>query len=572
MSKKSTPAKDFYEIQSKQWKKSILILTALVIFYFVAFGLIALAFLLSLGVFVADLKVWTGPFLWKWMMGVLAVAAIVGLVHFFEARRTGAAFILKRLDARLPDISDRYHQQYVNVVEEMRIACGLPWVKAYVLPQFALNSMALVEADGTPCVVVTEGLLADCTRDELQAVAAHELAHISRGDAFYVTLVCSLAGFLEKLREAMEPEEAPAQERAKTGRGGAPPALIYLTVAFSSLVMRLLSMLLSRERETLADAAAVEICRNPTALARALYKAHLKSSLIGDFGLAFSPLFIVAPGLTGDSDSFLSRLFNSHPPLMRRIKQLARMVGLKPAHIIDQVWEGQKLREEARTVLLSLEERRADTVEAGEEISSGVSEDRPWLIQDVKGKWQGPFTLEELISLPYFHPLRIVKNVTEDVAGRAREFPHVRLALQRMAEKKPVDPAKKDRCPQCGLRLRETFYEGVTIKSCPHCGGKLVDSGKMERILLRREFGFSESLIEKARHFKEGFLLNPVKKYRAKEKDARQFGCPECGTRMVVRPYSYQHFIPVDKCLACGKIWFEADELEIVQALVEKKA
>jgi hypothetical protein len=50
---------------------------------------------------------------------------------------------------------------------------------------------------------------AGSTRDELQAVAAHELAHISRGDAFYVTLVCSLANFLEKIMAAMEPENSP---------------------------------------------------------------------------------------------------------------------------------------------------------------------------------------------------------------------------------------------------------------------------------------------------------------------------------------------------------------------------
>jgi len=571
MSKKSTFAADFYEIQSKQWKKSVFILTALVLFYFIAFGLITLAVLVSLGLFAANVLVWSGPFLWKWLMAVLAAASIVGLLHFYEARRTGAPYILKRLDSRLPDISDRYHQQFANVVEEMRIACGLPTVKAYILPQFAVNSMALVEPDGTPCVVVTEGLLADCTRDEIQAVAAHELAHISRGDAFYVTLVCSLANFLEKLREAMEPEDAPAQERAESGRGGAPPALIYLSVAFSSLVMHFLSMLLSRERETLADAAAVEISRNPAALARALYKAHLKSSLVGDFGLAYSPLFMVAPGLTGDSESFLSRLFNSHPPLMRRVKHLARMAGLEPANIIRQAWEGQRLREKARTVLSPTEERRRGTAGATEETAAGAKEEKAWMIQDTRGKWQGPFALEELLFLPYFTPLRIVRNVTEDEAAQAREFPHVRLALERLRRKKPVDPSRKGRCPKCRVPLRETFYEGVAIKTCPHCSGKLVDSAKMERILLRREFDFAESLIEKARTFREQFLLNPVKLYRTKEKEARHFACPECGYRMLARPYNYQYFIPVDKCLACGNIWFDADELEILQALIEKK-
>jgi Zn-finger nucleic acid-binding protein len=47
--------------------------------------------------------------------------------------------------------------------------------------------------------------------------------------------------------------------------------------------------------------------------------------------------------------------------------------------------------------------------------------------------------------------------------------------------------------------------------------------------------------------------------------------CPNCGTRMLPRPYNYQYFIPVDKCLSCYKIWFDADELEILQILIEKR-
>ncbi|MDH7511898.1 MAG: M48 family metalloprotease [Clostridiales bacterium] len=564
---------DFYEIQSKQRKKSILILAVLTIFYFAAIGLISLAVLASSGLFGLNLGVWTGTFLWKWLAAVLIVSSIIAFFHFYEARRTGAPYILKRLDARPPDLSDRYHQQFANVVEEMRIACALPEVNAYVLPQFAVNSMALVEPDGTPCVVVTEGLLADSARDELQAVVAHELGHISRGDAFYVTLVCSLANFLEKLREALEPEDAPAKDKTETRRGGASPVLIYLTVLTTSISMRLLSALLSREREILADAAAVEISRHPVGLARLLYKAHLKSSLIGDFGLTYSPLFIVAPQLTGESDGFFSRLFNSHPPLMKRVKLLARMAGLEPAHVIQQVWEGQKLREEARTRLYPFDDQGLGATKAeGSEGAPSFGENRGWLIQDSKGKWRGPFGLEEILFLPYFTPLRIIKSIQEDLTAQAREFPQIRLALERLRKKRPVDPSKKDRCPPCRVPLSDNFYEGVEIKVCSRCGGKLVDSAKMERILLRREFDFSQTLIEKARAFKEEFLLNPVKKQREKEKAVRGYVCPNCGYRMVPRPYNYQYFIPADKCLACGHIWFDADELEILQVLIEKKA
>jgi hypothetical protein len=94
----------------------------------------------------------------------------------------------------------------------------------------------------------------------------------------------------------------------------------------------------------------------------------------------------------------------------------------------------------------------------------------------------------------------------------------------------------------------------------------------MDRIIMRREVSFSDALRAKAKDFREQFLLNPVKKQRAKEQDAENLYCPSCGQRLLARPYSYQYFIPVDKCLACYKIWFDADELELLQILVEKKA
>jgi Zn-dependent protease with chaperone function/Zn-finger nucleic acid-binding protein len=566
--------RDFYEIQRRQWQKSLFVFFVLILFYFFAVGLISLAVLASIGLVAAGPHLLSGSFLLKFLLVALGISVLIAVFHFYDARRFGAQFILKRLEARPPALSDRYHKQLANTVEEMRIACGLPKVNAYVIPSFSINSMALIEPDGTPAVAVTEGLLADGTRDELQGVAAHELAHISRGDAFYVALVCSLANFLEKITEAMEPEDSPPEDRAAGGRGGgAPPALIYLAVAFSSVIMHLLSTLLSRERETLADAAAAEISRNPVALARALYKAHLKSSFVGDFSLTYSPLFIIAPKLSGETDGFFSRLFNSHPPVMNRVKLLAQMAGLEPANVIEQVWEGQRTREEAKGVLYSFEELRQGlpTSQAAEEKVSPQGK-KVWLIRDPAAKWNGPFDLEELLFLPYFTVLKNVKNLQEGVEAQAREFPEIRTGLRNLGKKQPVNPASQNHCPRCAIPLLDTFYEGVPIQACQRCGGRLVDSSSMDRILLRREFDFSDALLAKARDFKQKFLLNPVKKQRAKDKVTPALTCPNCGYRLMPRPYNYQYFIPVDKCLSCYKIWFDADELEILQILVEKKA
>ncbi|MBN2409510.1 MAG: M48 family metalloprotease [Candidatus Aminicenantes bacterium] len=563
--------RNFYEIQRQQQWKSLFILAVLMVFYFLAIGMIAMAVFLSIGAFAVP-HFLSGSFLAKLMGGVLVAASVIAVFHYHDARRFGAAFILKRLDARNPDPADRYHLQLANTVEEMRVASGLPAVRPYVIPSFAVNSMALIEADGVAAVAVTEGLLADCTRDEIQAVAAHELAHIARGDAFYVGLVCSLANFLEKLRAALEPDDSPPEDRGQSGGGGAPPVLIYAVLTLTSILMHLLSTMLSREREILADAAASEISRNPVSLARALYKAHLKSSFVGDFSLTYSPLFIVAPALSSDDrEGFWSRLFNSHPPLMKRVRLLAQQAGLRPAKVIEQVWESRRSREQARGLVYAAEEKDgAMPVVPGGPSGSSAAEQRVWEIKDTGGRWQGPFSLEELLFLPSFSVFRKIGHIQEDVVAQAREFPQVRLGLENLRKKKPVVAAKQNRCPRCHVPLNQTFYEGVAIQACRRCGGKLVDASLMDRIIVRREVTFSEVLISKARAFREEFLLNPIKKQRAKEKEVRRITCPHCGYRMLARPYSYQYFVPVDKCLACAKIWFDADELEILQILIEK--
>jgi Zn-dependent protease with chaperone function/Zn-finger nucleic acid-binding protein len=577
--------KDFYEIQSLQWKKSLFVFTALIFFYFAAVGLVSLAVVLSLGFFGAGRGFWTGPFMWKLLGFDLLASALIAWFHFQDARRFGAGYILKRLEARSPDPSDRYHKQFLNTLDEVRIAAGVPKVNAYVIPAFAVNSMALFEADKTPAVAITEGLLAECTRDELQAVAAHELAHIARGDAFYVTLVCSLANLFEKLKEALEPEPPEPQPGLlgwRTRGGGGGPTLIFAAAAISSFVMRLLSTLISRERELLADAAAVEFGRDPSSLARAIYKAHIQNSFVGDFSASYGPLFIVAPESPNIPDGFFGRLFNSHPPLMKRIEALAAMAGKKPDRIIRDVWEGRQNREKAREILYSFEEMTVkaeptatgpqEKPEAAAPEAPGTGEAKAWSFRSAGGGWEGPMTTSELISRPGFSSITVVKNSQEGVEAKAREFPQVRLALRDAGRKRPVDPGHENKCPRCRVPLAETFYEGVAVKLCPRCRGKLVDEGMMDRVIARKEVAFSEGLIRKAMDFKERFLSQPVKTRKISEsRPPDPPSCPACGYAMKARPYSYSYFIPVDKCLSCHKIWFDADELEILQVLIENR-
>ncbi len=573
------PPRDFYEIQKSQGRKSLFLFAAVLLFYFVALGVTALAFMASFGL-VFNWGPLASPSFWpRFLLFDLAGATVVAAIHFLDARKNGPAFILRRLQAATPDAADRYHVQFLDTVDEIRIAAGLPRVNAYVLPSFAVNSLALIGEDGTPAVAVTEGLLAEGTRDELQAVAAHELAHIARGDAFYLTLVCSLANLFERFKDALEPE---TDDRPACGEGrrdgGFPPLLFYVAVALSALVMRLLSMLVSRERELLADAAAVELSRAPESLARAIYRAQIKNSFVGDFSLSYAPLFIVRPDSRDTPDNLLGRIFSSHPPLMKRLGALAAMVGKKPEAIVKAVWDEERTREQARGVLHSYEERQKEQMELfpgtghGAASPAPAEEARIWLLATTaKEAWEGPYTTAELVCRPRFSPIMRVRNTQEGVEARAREFPQVRIALRNLARKKPLSPGRENLCPRCRAPLAETFYEGVAIRVCGRCRGRLVDMASVDRIIARREFAFSEALIAKAREFRDRVILNPLKKQRLAPGPGERTACPNCGYGMAPRPYNYQYFVPVDKCLSCSKIWFDADELEVLQILIEMR-
>jgi len=564
--------KDFYEAQRLQARKSLLLLPVLILFYFIAIMLISSVFILLFGLMLAGEGFLSGMLFLKITLIILVISLAAAVLHFYDARKFGAAFIRRRLQARPPDPADRYHKQFTNTVDEIRLASGIPQVTPYIIPSFAINSMALIEPDNTPNVIVTEGLLADFTRDEIQAVVAHELAHIARGDTYYITLVCSLANFFERLRDALEPgDEAEWGPETAQSRGAA-PWLVFIGLTVSSILMHLLSTLISREREILADAAAVEFSRNPRSLAKAIYKAHLKNSFVGDFNLTYTPLFIVPPESKGEEDGFFDRLFNSHPPLMKRIKFLAESAHLKPSEVIEEVWEIQRKREQARRILTSSDELRQR--EPGTEPPAPDSQPgggNIWSVRDAKGQWQGPYNLEELLFLRNFSPLIRIRNEQEGVEAQAREFPQIREALRKLGRKKPVDAAKHNRCPRCRVSLHQVFYEGVEVKTCPRCRGKLVDAELMERIIARKEVGFSEALVKKAEEFKRRFMLNPILTKKIDVDKIQKIFCPDCGSRMLPRPYSYHYVVPVDKCLSCNKTWFDADELEILQILIEQR-
>ena len=559
---------DFYQLQRRQKIRSLAVVSLLLFFYAGLIGLFMLAGWMMIGLFGSRPSLFGSGFWLKFLAADILFAGGIAAIHYLEARKNGAAYLLKRLGAQTPERTDRYHLLFAESVEAIRLAAGLPRVEPLIFPTLAMNSLALVQPSGAPAVVVTEGLLAECSRDEIEAVIAHEIGHIARGDTFLLTLVCGLSSFFERLRTILEPDVDASPGIPAGVRSGiiGSSGLLYLAAALGGAVIKLLGVFVSRERELLADAAAVEFGRSPEALARVLLKAQARNAFIGDFSLAFAPLFLIAPSAPGDDGGPAPRWSSSHPSFARRIGLLAEMVHKTPEEIAATVRAALQSRESARTIAEPAT-LPPDLPSSGADLPKEHGE---WVLLHPDSNSLGPFTLGELLFAPRFSPAARVKNILEGLEGRAADFPQIRDALRRQRQGRPADVDSLDRCPRCRIPLGDSFYEGVPIKICRRCSGKSVDRTDMNRLIARREIGFSESLIRKAEVFRDAQQLNPGGRISSKAHPEARLACPACGYRMMPRPFNYQYFVPVDKCLACGQIWFDADELEILQILIER--
>jgi heat shock protein HtpX len=231
----------------------------------------------------------------------------------------------------------------VNVVEEMAIASGLPKPKVWVVPDDDPNAFATGRDATTASIAVTEGLLGKLTRDELQAVVAHEMAHIRNLDVRLMTLLAGMVGAIALMSDGMGRMMGRGSRAGgrwaggrlgggKGGKGGNPLGLIILvlwllTLIVAPVVSRLLAMTVSRKREYLADATGAQLTRNPMALASALEKLDGATAATRAITHGAAHLCIVdpAPSVMSSKEGFLADVFASHPPIRQRIIRLRGM-------------------------------------------------------------------------------------------------------------------------------------------------------------------------------------------------------------------------------------------------------
>jgi len=216
-----------------------------------------------------------------------------------------------------------------NVVDEVAIAAGTPKPRVYITPSPAPNAFATGRNPQHAVISVTTGLLDIMNREELQGVVAHEMSHIRSYDILLMTVVASIGGLIILLRDFFLRSLWFGRRRDDNRRSGGQAGLILFLVGLAlaiiaPLFVALIRAAISRQREYLADAAGAYITRYPQGLAQALAKLKSGYQPMARASHSNAHLFISSP--FGKDRTDLAGLFDTHPPIDKRIERLNSLV------------------------------------------------------------------------------------------------------------------------------------------------------------------------------------------------------------------------------------------------------
>lgn len=257
----------------------------------------------------------------------LALALILYAILAAVAWFNGSSIVLSIHGATEAD--PERDRRLINVVEEMRIAAGLPMPKVYRMESDGMNAFAAGRNPKEASVAVTSGLLERLSREELQGVIAHELAHIKSRDTLYNICAAVLVGSIALLAD-MFLRGAMFGGRRRDGGGGGRGNIAFLLLGvvlaiLAPIAAKILQMSISRQREYHADAGAAEFTRNPLGLASALEKISEVGSSVPGRNRGTQHLFLVNPVSRFTESS--TALLSTHPPTALRIQRLKAMAG-----------------------------------------------------------------------------------------------------------------------------------------------------------------------------------------------------------------------------------------------------
>ncbi len=289
------------QIQANRWRTTIVL---------AGFGV------LVLGVFLAVAGLYDPS--------LAGVAAAGFLVYGLVAWRSSGSLVARVSGAR--PITRMEHPVLCNAVDTAAIAAGLAKTPdVYIIDDPAPNAFAAGRNPETAYVAATTGILALLDKRELEGVMAHEIAHVRNRDVSLMTLAAVLTGSIVLLCDILMRVSFSSRRE-----GGNPITLVagLIALVLAPIVASMLQMSLSRRREYLADASAVDIAGDADGLASALAKLAADPTPLRKVTRATAHLYIESPlrdhvGLR----SGLGGLFDTHPPIEERIARLQAMAG-----------------------------------------------------------------------------------------------------------------------------------------------------------------------------------------------------------------------------------------------------
>ena len=267
--------------------------------------------------FVVIIGLIAGLFAWlydnAWIAFWMIVAALVyAVIQYFAASSlamamTGAKQIVKKDNPR-----------FYNIVENLSITTGLPMPKVYIIEDKAPNAFATGRDPKHASVAATTGLLDIMNDKEVTAVMAHEMSHVKNYDIRVSMIVFGLVCMIGLISDLAFRMMFFGDRRRDNEGSPLGYALIMIVAILAQIFAGLAQMAVSRQREYLADASAVNITRYPEGMIAALKKLQTHTQPMKHQNIAAEALYINNPLRKG----FFGNLFSSHPPIEKRIERL----------------------------------------------------------------------------------------------------------------------------------------------------------------------------------------------------------------------------------------------------------
>jgi Zn-dependent protease with chaperone function len=367
-------------------------------------------------------------------LSVMICAAILGFITLGSLYKlvqlsSGGSVIAQHLGGVIipRSSSDPLHKKILNVVEEMAIASGTPVPQVYLLNEQGINAFAAGWKTTNAVIGITQGALERLNRDELQGVIAHEFSHIFNGDMrLNIRLIAVLHGILMiGMLGRMILRSLRYVRTSRNSKGGGQALLVILSIGGALAVVgytgtffgNWIKSLISRQREFLADASAVQFTRSNEGIANALKKiggavpgSAITAAAVDEYSHAYFAL--------GDT-TFSLFSFTTHPPLKQRILRI--QPGWDGRYIFD---ERRPKRESDETDQREDERRRKKNIAATVAAGVGLGKSLDVSINEALNSLDniGEVTTEQVRAAQLWHeemPEQIISNAENPYGAQA---------------------------------------------------------------------------------------------------------------------------------------------------------